>query len=98
MQCVVLVTKLIIELARTFRSTCKCVVLLIKAVFILCRRAFVRARKPYRKGFLFRHKNGDFSNEAALRQSLKWSVTYRIGVHAIQDSYSGRDEKLSGRV
>ena len=60
MQCVVLVTKLIIALARTFRSTCKCVVLLIKAVFILCRRAFARARKPYRIVLPFIHKNGDF--------------------------------------
>ena len=33
MQCVVLVIKLIIALARTSRSTCKCVVLLMKAVF-----------------------------------------------------------------
>ena len=60
MQCVVLVTKLIIALARTFRSTCKCVVLLIKVVFILCRRAFAWARKPYRIVLPFIHKNGDF--------------------------------------
>jgi len=60
MQCVVLVIKLIIALARTSRSTCKCVVLLIKAVFILYRRAFARARKPYRIELPFIHKNGDF--------------------------------------
>ena len=60
MHCVVLVTKLIIALARTSRSTCKCVVLLIKAVFILYRIASARARKPYRIGLGFIHKNGDF--------------------------------------
>ena len=38
--------------------------------------AFAQARKPYRLGLLFTHKNGDFG---------AISVTQQIGVHAIRD-------------
>ena len=34
-------------------------------------------------------------NEAALRGSLKWRVTYRIGVHTILESFSCQHEKYS---
>ena len=60
MQFVVLVIKLIMARAKTSRSTHKCVVLLIKAVFTPYRRAFARARKPSRIELLFTHKNDDF--------------------------------------
>ena len=105
MQCVVLVIKLIMAHAGISRGTCKCVVLLIKVVFILCRRAFAWARKPYRIVLPFIHKNGDFraisiteGSCAALRWSQKWRVTYRRGVYTIPGGYSGRDENLSGRA
>ena len=35
-------------------------------------------------------------NKAAPRRSLKWRVTYRIGVHTIPDRFTCRHEKLSG--
>ena len=34
-------------------------------------------------------------SEAAPRRSLKWKVTYRIGVHTIPDRFSRRHENLS---
>ena len=68
---------------------------------LLYRIAFTPARKQYRIWLLFTHKNGDFhdairGNGAKLRGadlSLKWSVTFRIGVHTI--CFSCRNEKLS---
>ena len=75
---------------------------ILKATFILYYvHAFTPARKQYRIWLLFKHKNGDFDgairgNGAKLRRadlSLKWSVTFRIGVHSI--CFSCRNEKLS---
>ena len=44
--------------------------------------AFVRPRKSYRIGILFTHTR-DFHDrsETASRRSLKWRVTYGIGVY-----------------
>ena len=74
---------------------------ILKAMFILYRITFTPARKQYRIWLVFTHKNGDFDcairgNGAKLRGadlSLKWSVTFRIGVHTI--CFSCRKEKLS---
>ena len=70
-------------------------------MFILYRITFTPARKQYRIWLVFTHKNGDFDcaicgNGAKLRRadlSLKWSVTFRIGVRTI--CFSCRKEKLS---
>ena len=77
---------------------------ILKAVFILYRIAFTPARKQYRIWLRFTHKNGDFDcaihgNGAKLRRadlSLKWSVTFRIGVHTT--CFSCRGEKPSSIV
>ena len=59
------------------------------------RIAFAPARKLLRTGLLFTHNNGDFGeifvterNMAVPCRSLKWRVTYQIGVHIIADSFS----------
>ena len=70
-------------------------------MFILYRITFTPARKQYRIWLLFTQKDGDFDcaicgNGAKLRGadlSLKWSVTFRIGVHTT--CFSCRNEKLS---
>ena len=70
-------------------------------MFLLYRITLTPARKQYRIWLLFTHQNGDFDgairgNGAKLRGadlSLKWSVTFRIGVHTI--CFSCRNEKLS---
>ena len=61
---------------------------------------FAPAQKPYRIGILFTRKNGDFGaisvterSSTAPRRSLKWRVTYRIGVHTIQDSLFAPTQK-----
>ena len=62
-------------------------------MFTLFRITFALARKLYRIGLLFRHKNGDFwrdfCNGAKRRcRSLKRRVTYhRIRVHIIPDNF-----------
>ena len=68
--------------------------------------SFALALKSYRIGLLFTHDNGAFEaisvterSWAARTGSLKWRVTYRIGVHTIVDSFTCRQrEKLSGIV
>ena len=62
--------------------------LITQTMFTPYRKAFAPARKPYRIGLPFTHKNGDLSEisvrePVAPRRSLKWRVTYRIGVHTI---------------
>ena len=71
-------------------------------MFILYRITFTPTRKQYRIWLVFTHKNGDFygairGNGAKLRRAglslIKWSVTFRFGVHTI--CFSCRNEKLS---
>ena len=64
--------------------------------------SFCAGPKTIPEGLLFTHTNSDFGSiavtersRAAPRRSLKWRVTYRIGIHTIQDSFSCRQEKLS---
>ena len=74
-----------------------------EAFVTLYQVAFTPAQKQYWIGLLFTHKNGDLGAIsvterccAALRPSLKWRVTYRIGVHTIQDSFQCQQNKVSG--
>ena len=55
-------------------------------------------------GILLTHWNGDFSaisvteRGALLRQIIKWTVTYRIGIHTFPDSFSCKHEETLGIV
>ena len=67
--------------------------------------SFCAGPKTISEGLLFTHTNSDFGSiavtersRAAPRRSLKWRVTYRIGIHTIQDSFSCRQEKLSVKM
>ena len=58
-----------------------------KTMFILYRIAYAApARKSYLIGLLFTHKNGCGGAISVTWRSVKWRVTYRIGVHTKQDS------------
>ena len=70
-----------------------------------CWIAFVPARNSYWIGLRFIHKNGDFGaisvterSCAAPRQSLKWRDAYRIGVHAIPDSFCAGTKTIPHRA
>ena len=52
----------------------------------------------YEQRFRLDCRNGAKPRRAAPRRSLKWRVTYRIGIHTIQDSFSCRQEKLSVKM
>ena len=72
-------------------------------VHTLYQTSLARARKPYRIGLLFTHKNGDCGavsiierSRAAPRRCHKRRVTNRMGVHSNRDIFSCRHEKLSG--
>ena len=67
--------------------------------------SFCAGPKTIPEGLLFTRTNSDFGSiavtersRAAPRRSLKWRVTYRIGIHTIQDSFSCRQEKLSVKM
>ena len=70
-----------------------------KEIFTLCRIALQPARKPYQIGLRFALKDGEFgviSVTELPRRSLKWRVTYQIGVHTIPDRFQCLHENLSG--
>ena len=69
----------------------------IKTMFTLYRIAFVPARKPYRIGFQFTHKNGDFGAISVTEQSCPEShISDRCSYYTRPpDSFSFRYEKLS---
>ena len=60
--------------------------------------AFAPARKPYRIGLLFTHKNRDFgaisaterSCHAALIYKVESHISYRIGVYIHYTGYDGK--------
>ena len=55
----------------------------------------INFRRLLRFFFLSKAPHG---SEAVLRRSLKWRVTYRMGVHTIPDCFKCRHEKLSAIV
>ena len=70
-----------------------------KEIFTLYRIALQPARKPYQIGLRFALKDGEFgviSLTELPRRSLKWRVTYQIGVHTIPDRFQCLHENLSG--
>ena len=70
-----------------------------KEIFTLYRIALQPARKPYQIGLPFALKDGEFgviSLTELPRRSLKWRVTYQIGVHTIPDRFQCLHENLSG--
>ena len=70
-----------------------------KEIFTLYRIALQPARKPYQIGLRFALKDGEFgviSVTELPRRSLKWRVTYQIGVHTIPDRFQCLHENLSG--
>ena len=53
------------------------------------RITFAKARKSYRTGHLFAHKNGNSATEQSYAApALKWRDTYPIGFHTIMTRYS----------
>ena len=74
----------------------------IKAIFTPQRIAFAPIRNPYWTGLLLTHVNGHFGAVNVMKRScaapISSRVTYPIGVHTIQASFSYRHEKVSGIV
>ena len=72
-------------------------------MFALYRIVFAPAWKPYLRGLLFTHKNGDFGAISVTVRScpalsLNWRVTYWISVHTIPDRFRADTKTIPYRV